>query len=436
MCDTIVALGPATADGAVLFGKNSDREPDEAQNIEVHEASEHPEGGEVECTYISVPQAKRTGRVFLCRPFWMFGAEMGANQHGVVIGNEALFTRVKPDRTGLLGMDILRLGLERSQSARQALEVMISLIERHGQGGKAGYRQNLRYMNGFIIADPEEAYVLETVRSWWAWKKIRDFWSISNLISLTDDFDRCSPGLIENAVKKGWCKSESDFNFRKCYSDLVYTWGAKGEPRERRSRKLLAEARGRLSTIEFMNILRDHGQDPAWKPYKQKGGALCMHASNRLTRPTQSVCSMVAKIGKDRKYYYTTAASNPCMSPFFPVFGPEAGTPGTYVPGGPEYDPEAYWWEAERLHRRALFSFDRAKAAASRLVGEFEDRVVREAESGELDQERVDRYYAEAVELTRRWGRQLSNMSLQRTGFLFSGYWRKYNRKNKIPGEA
>ncbi len=35
MCDTFVALPPATADGSILFGKNSDREPNEAQSLEV-----------------------------------------------------------------------------------------------------------------------------------------------------------------------------------------------------------------------------------------------------------------------------------------------------------------------------------------------------------------------------------------------------------------
>ena len=33
MCDTIAATGSATADGITLFGKNSDREPNEAQNL-------------------------------------------------------------------------------------------------------------------------------------------------------------------------------------------------------------------------------------------------------------------------------------------------------------------------------------------------------------------------------------------------------------------
>jgi len=36
MCDTIVALGTATKDGATLFGKNSIREPDEVQNLVIN----------------------------------------------------------------------------------------------------------------------------------------------------------------------------------------------------------------------------------------------------------------------------------------------------------------------------------------------------------------------------------------------------------------
>ena len=33
MCDTIVALGSVTADGMTLFGKNPDREPNEAHHV-------------------------------------------------------------------------------------------------------------------------------------------------------------------------------------------------------------------------------------------------------------------------------------------------------------------------------------------------------------------------------------------------------------------
>jgi len=94
MCDTIVALGSATEEGFALFGKNSDREPDEVQNILIVPRKKHKPNETVQCSYLTIPQVPETARVLLCQPFWMFGAEMGANEYGVVIGNEAIFTRV------------------------------------------------------------------------------------------------------------------------------------------------------------------------------------------------------------------------------------------------------------------------------------------------------------------------------------------------------
>ena len=44
MCDTIVALGNSTSDGSVIFGKNSDREPNEAHEVIVIPSENHPAG--------------------------------------------------------------------------------------------------------------------------------------------------------------------------------------------------------------------------------------------------------------------------------------------------------------------------------------------------------------------------------------------------------
>ena len=93
MCDTIVALGSATEEGFTLFGKNSDREPDEAQNILIVPREKHALNETVQCSYLTIPQISETARVLLCQPFWMFGAEMGANEYGVIIGKEAIFNK-------------------------------------------------------------------------------------------------------------------------------------------------------------------------------------------------------------------------------------------------------------------------------------------------------------------------------------------------------
>ena len=380
MCDTIAALGSATKDSVVLFGKNSDREPDEVQNLRIFPAKEYKDNETVKCTFISIPQVKKTNRIFLCQPFWMFGGEMGANEFGVVIGNEAIFTNEKPEKTGLTGMDLIRLALERSHSAKEALEIIIKLLEEFGQGGNCGYRFKLEYMNSFIIADKEEAYVLETVKRWWIWKKIKDFWSISNIISIESDFDDCSKGLIEYAVRKKYCKTESDFNFKKSFSGKFMTWAAGGEPRECRTRKLLNSKKGKLDTKEFIKILRDHNGTENYQPDKIKAPMVCFHSANKLFRRTQSVCSMAANLSNDNQYYYTTGSSNPCLSPYFPVFSKDTDLPKEYSAGSEFFDSEVFWWRSERMHRNAVMKYKKVQEFIKPIIKEYENNMLKSIE--------------------------------------------------------
>jgi hypothetical protein len=82
------------------------------------------------CTYIDIPQVEHTCSVVLSKPFWMWGAEIGVNEHGLVIGNEAVFSKVPaPQDPALIGMDLLRLGLERAATAPQAVEIITALLE-------------------------------------------------------------------------------------------------------------------------------------------------------------------------------------------------------------------------------------------------------------------------------------------------------------------
>ena len=105
-------------------------------------------------TYISVPQVRHTYACVLLKPHWIWGAEMGWNEFGLNIGNEAVFTREKREKQdGLIGMDLLRLALERCRSAKEALKLITTMIGEYGQGGNCGFHKAFYYDNAFLIAD-------------------------------------------------------------------------------------------------------------------------------------------------------------------------------------------------------------------------------------------------------------------------------------------
>ncbi|MDD8039840.1 MAG: C69 family dipeptidase, partial [Acidobacteriota bacterium] len=186
MCDTFVARGEAAAGGVTIFGKNSDREPNEAQALEFHPRRRWEEGAELRLTYLVIPQVRETRAVLISRPFWMWGAEIGVNEDGLAIGNEAVWTKMPLSlKPGLLGMDMLRLALERASTAGQALELIAGLLHDYGQGGICGFRdRKMTYHNSFIIADPGEAWVQETAGPLWAARKVERAASISNGLTL------------------------------------------------------------------------------------------------------------------------------------------------------------------------------------------------------------------------------------------------------------
>lgn len=162
MCDTICVLPSWSKTNTAMLAKNSDREPNEPHIVRFFPAKDNKNNTQLSCTYITIPEAPHTHAVLLFKPDWIWGAEMGVNEHSVAIGNEAVFTKSKNPRAALTGMDLLRLGLERAHTAKSALDTIIALLKEFGQGGNCGYTKDFRYDNSFLIADPVSAYVLET----------------------------------------------------------------------------------------------------------------------------------------------------------------------------------------------------------------------------------------------------------------------------------
>ena len=197
--------------------------PNEAQQI-VRYPKTSREKNTVKTTFIEVEHPRDLNEVILSKPFQMWGAEMGANEHGVVIGNEAVFTKNSfyKKNIGLTGMDLLRLSLEISKTSAEALQHIIFYLEKYGQDACGGYTdKKFYYHNSFIVADKSGAYVLETAGKHWVYQKVTGHRSISNGLTIEENFDGISSDAIEFARKKGWSKKNENFNFRRSYSSWL-----------------------------------------------------------------------------------------------------------------------------------------------------------------------------------------------------------------------
>ena len=434
MCDTFVSVNEATTDGSVIFGKNSDREPNEAQILEYVEPASHKAGEQAECTYIKIPQVKNTLGVLLSRPFWMPGAEMGANEKGVVIGNEAVFTKMPVKKSGTLtGMDLLRLALERSDSAENAIETIISLIADYGQGGVCGlYNKKMTYHNSFIIADPSGAWVLETAGYMWAALKVKGYYSISNGLTIGEKYDRSHPDLIKTARLKGWLKKGKTFNFKECYSDWLYTTFSGSGQRRAFSCSSLKEKAGSFSVRDAFGILRSHPDKDRRADRSVVNTRLCVHGANGITKDSQTAGSLVAHLRKEDPLYWVTAASSPCIGVFKPLRFEGDVLPDLGPAPSDKYDPETYWWKHEALHRELIKDFSRIRIFEDER-NRMEEGILSRAYASGAGYSLTAEAFAEAAEAEARWLEAVKAVQPESSrSLIFRNYWKNQNRKSNF----
>ena len=367
MCDSVVAAAPHTAAGRTLFAKNSDRHAGECQPLLQFPAALHPRGASVACTHIEIAEVAETYRVMGHSPWWVWGFEHGVNEHALAIGNQSVFSREAVEEApGLIGMDLVRLGLERGRDAREALEVIATLIERHGQGGSGFGPGEGGYHNSFMLADPEAAWVMETSGRRWAARQV-DLEALSNHMTLTSNWGIGSRDLESFARSHGWWRGRDRVDLAHAYRSPGVP-GCISEGRLARSRELLRRARGKHDVAGMQALLRDHGPEGATPPEGRANDdparyTLCMHAEPVGT----TAASLIAPLPVDRTAPWPVWISfgSPCLGVFMPV--DLDGLLPAALARGRENDPalasdatqeeESAWWAFHRL----------AEAAASDL---------------------------------------------------------------------
>jgi secernin len=332
VCDTLCVLG----ESATVFAKNSDRPVSELQVVEAH--GRRRAGGRVRTQYLELPDTGAAATL-LSRPVWLWGAEHGVNEHGVAIGNEMVNTvddpRLAPP--ALLGMDLVRLGLERAGSAEEALDVMTGLLERHGQGGVGDDVNDIAYWSSFLVADPGAAWVLETSGRSWAARPVVGGGAISNRLTLRRDWTRASPGVAAGTDIDTWRDPATPTGFAdgRLAASLAFV-----------QRSLAPPAAGGRSAAARAAVahLRDHGTGPWGAPGTDgpvaaapaevgadgTGVTLCMHIRDFEATTSSIVVEMPAEAARAGRAW--VALGNPCASVFVPVLAPSPSTPCAPVP--------------------------------------------------------------------------------------------------------
>jgi dipeptidase len=429
----MVALGNSTKDGSVIFGKNSDRQPNEPHIIIRIPRKKHPKNSKVRCTYIEVDQVEETYEALLFKPSWIWGCEMGCNEYGLNIGNEAVFTKEKPGKESLIGMDMVRLALERCRSSEDALHTIIELLQKYGQGGNCGFEKPFTYHNSFLIADKDSAWVLETAGDYWVAEKVKDVRSISNCLTIGKIFDLSHPDLISHAIRQGWCKDKEDFDFARCYSQSLITHLSGAKERLKASSAILNRDKGKITINTMKEILRHHEDRLNAKPYSNHSlKSVCMHGGFFYGDHTTG--SYIASINNGLSTYWATGSSTPCLSMFKPVWL----SISDQFPFGEDEESKgvAFWKEREKFFRMVLenkiTNLNNYLKERDMLEADLEEKVnglvLGESSLEEKLWEIMDYAFSEEYKLiTKTMAESERNPSNIKGNPYFKYYWKKQN---------
>jgi dipeptidase len=320
----------------MVFAKNSDRPPGEVQ-VAWPFGRRASAGCTLRTQYLSIGDTGAHAALLSC-PTWLWGAEHGVNEHGVAIGNERVSTThdAAAATPRLIGMDLVRLGLERARSAAEAVDVLTGLLETCGQGGIADAARQEAYDSSFLIADPTQAFVLETAGSDYAVAPFPAGVAISNRIVL-EDFDR----------------------FRDPAEDTAFA-----DVRLAASRRFLASAgSGGLTPAATAAHLRDHGTGPWGAPGTDgpvqlpptgvdidgSGVSVCMHVRGVVVTTASMIAELPPDLADGAPLRVFVAAGSPCVSIYVPAFPRTAAGPPPFVPV--ELSGEELWHAGAALRQ-------------------------------------------------------------------------------------
>ncbi len=192
---------------------------------------------------------------------------------------------------GIRRYAIRQLLLERATSARHGVEIIGGLIDEYGQADWGGLVYHL--------ADPQDAWVVETTTTNWAARRVRDdeIRVTANRFRIGSDFDLSSDTLVSHAVAEGWLASPGDkLDFARVYGLPEKMDQPYDSRREQRAMRLLGGKAGVITPEDLFTVLRDRyegsehytppRQQPVWRENLDQEPSLSRAISTNLTQST------------------------------------------------------------------------------------------------------------------------------------------------------
>ena len=222
-CFTIMVGKEASEDGSVLFAHIEDDFGKQLVNWYIKKEEHFHEGEQVKLKNGGYyHQVERTAKMLWLEIPGMDYSDSYLNEFGVIIASNSCASKEKEPEIseGGISYGLRRLMADRAKSAREAVEIAGTLVERFGYNGSG---------RTYCIADANEAWTMAVVRGkHWVAKRVPDDhvmilpnnYTIEE-VDLTDkdNFLAC-PDLIDYARDKKWYNPDVDgvFNFRNAYA--------------------------------------------------------------------------------------------------------------------------------------------------------------------------------------------------------------------------
>ncbi len=337
-CFAVVVGKNASRDGAVLLGHNEQNDGQRFLNFRKVPRIEHKDDKMITLRGgAQIPQVKESYSFLWSENPGLTYSDAYFNEWGLAVVSDGC-----PDREeelekleaegqlvkGGISYMLRRLIAERAKTAREGVEIAGEIIR------QVGYPSS----RTLVIADPQEAWLLSISRGKnWVAQRVGDDQVVllPNVYIIGEinlqDKDNClaSPGLVENAIKKGWY-NQSDkypFSFCRAYSQpreslldlrqwrgqsLVTKKRIKEEP-DRQLPFSVKPAR-KLSVKDVIGILRYHGRGEICNDIMQEGAVFQLRSN------------MPAQIGG----VYWRSSAEPCTSVLTPWYCGISETPKEY----------------------------------------------------------------------------------------------------------